>query len=53
MFNKSSFSPCNCNYEDGESPIWDLRATNSIHNIENQTITHNNVRMHVLGFPVF
>ncbi len=53
VFNKSSFSPCNCNYEDGESPIWDLRATNSIHNIENQTITHNNVRMHVLGFPVF
>ena len=53
IFDKSNFSPCDCDYEEGESPIWDLRATKSIHNLETKTITHNNVRMHVLGFPIF
>lgn len=53
VFDKSVFSPCNCDYEAGESPIWDLRSTRSEHSTETQTITHHNVRMHIFGLPVF
>ena len=53
VFGRSVFSPCNCDYDAGESPIWDLRSTQSEHNIETQTITHQNVRMHIFGLPVF
>ncbi|MGC6518106.1 MAG: LPS-assembly protein LptD [Candidatus Puniceispirillaceae bacterium] len=49
----TSFTPCNCDYEAGESPIWDLRATKTTHNKQTSTIIHENVRMHVLGLPVF
>ena len=53
VFNRSRFSPCKCNYDEGESPIWDLRASSTNHNLETSTITHSNVRMHIFGLPVF
>ena len=34
VFDRSIFSPCKCNYDKGESPIWDLRASRSIHDVE-------------------
>lgn len=51
-FTKSIFSPCKCDYENGETPIWDLRTSNSVHDIETQTITHTNVSMHIFGLPI-
>ncbi len=53
VFDRSVFSPCKCDYDSGESPIWDLRATRSTHDRKSQTITHENVVMRVLGLPVF
>ncbi len=53
VFDRSVFSPCNCDYDEGESPIWDLRATKSEHNTKTQTIIHSNVRMNIFGLPVF
>ena len=38
VFDRSVFSPCRCDYDAGESPIWDLRATRSTHDFENRTI---------------
>ena len=52
IFSSSRFSPCNCDIEKGESPNWDVRATSSTHNEKTQTITHRNVRMHVLNVPL-
>ena len=49
----TSFTPCNCDYEAGEAPIWDLRASKTTHNKQTATIIHENVRMHILGLPVF
>ena len=49
----TSFTPCDCDYEAGESPIWDLRATKTTHDKTTSTIIHENVRMHVFGLPVF
>ena len=53
VFNRSRFSPCKCDYDKGESPIWDLRATTTSHDLQSRTITHSNVRMHIFGLPVF
>ena len=52
IFDSSRFSPCNCDFENGETPIWDLRATSTRHNAETQTIIHSNVRMHILNLPI-
>ncbi len=52
VFSASRFSPCNCDFENGETPIWDLRASSSTHYAKTQTVVHRNVRMHVLNVPV-
>ena len=49
----TSFTPCECDFENGERPIWDLRATKSTHDKVSKTIIHENVRMHIFGLPVF
>ena len=53
VFDRSVFSPCKCDYDDGESPIWDLRASKSIHDVETHLITHQNVTMRIFGLPIF
>ncbi len=53
IFDGSRFSPCKCDIEQGEKPMWDFRATSSVHNEKTQTVTHRNVRMHVLDAPIF
>ncbi|MEK9935707.1 MAG: LPS assembly protein LptD, partial [Rhodobiaceae bacterium] len=52
VFDGSRFSACNCDFENGETPIWDLRATSTRHNVETKTIVHRNVRMHIMNLPV-
>jgi len=52
VFDSSRFSPCDCDFENGETPIWDLRATSTRHNVETQTVVHRNVRMHIMNLPV-
>lgn len=52
IFSSSRFSPCKCDFENGETPIWDLRATSSTHYAKSQTVVHRNVRMHVMNIPV-
>jgi LPS-assembly protein len=53
IFDNSRFSPCKCDYDNGESPIWDLRSLSSSHNPETQTVVHQNVSMHIFGLPIF
>ena len=52
VFDGSRFSACKCDFENGETPIWDLRATSTRHNVETKTIVHRNVRMHIMNLPV-
>ena len=52
IFDGSRFSACNCDFENGETPIWDLRATSTRHSVETNTIIHRNVRMHIMNVPV-
>ena len=52
IFNSSRFSPCDCDFENGETPIWDMRASSTRHNVETKTIIHRNVRMHIMNVPI-
>ena len=52
VFDGSRFSACNCDFENGETPIWDLRATSTRHDVTTGTITHRNVRMHIMNVPI-
>ena len=52
IFDRSRFSACDCDFENGETPIWDLRATSTTHDVETKTIIHRNVRMHIMNVPV-
>ena len=53
VFEKSRFTPCKCDFVNGEKPLWDIRASQSIRNEKTKTITHYNLRMHVLNLPIF
>ncbi len=53
VFEKSRFTPCNCDFVNGESPLWDIRASQSVRNEKTRTITHYNLRMHVMNLPLF
>ncbi|MEC8109126.1 MAG: LPS assembly protein LptD [Pseudomonadota bacterium] len=53
VFKTSRFTPCKCDFANGEKPLWDIRASQSVRNEKANTITHYNLRMHVLNLPVF
>lgn len=52
VFQSARFTPCKCDFENGETPLWDLRTTSTTRSEKTNTISHNNVRMHVLNIPV-
>ena len=51
VYKNGKFSPCICDYDAGETPIWDLRSSKIHHDYQTNTIRHENVRMHILGLP--
>jgi len=53
VFEKSRFTPCKCDFVNGERPLWDIRASQSVRNEKTSTITHYNLRMHVMNLPLF
>ena len=52
LFDASRFTPCKCDFLNGERPLWDIKASQSVRNEKTQTITHYNMRMSVLNVPV-
>ena len=52
IFDASRFTPCKCDFLNGEQPLWDIKASQSVRNEKTQTITHYNMRMSVLNVPV-
>ena len=52
IFDASRFTPCKCDFLNGERPLWDIRASQTVRNEKTQTITHYNMRMNVLNVPV-
>ena len=52
VFDRTAFSPCNCNFDDGQSPQ-DLRSSGAEHNLLAQSVTHKNVGLKLFGLPNF
>ena len=52
VFNNSLYTPCNCDFVNGEQPLWDIKASQTVRNEKTQTITHFNMRMNVMNVPV-
>ena len=52
VFDKTRFTPCKCNFLNGERPLWDIQARQSVRNEKTQTITHFNVTMRVMNVPI-
>ena len=52
VFDKTRFTPCKCNFLNGEQPLWDIQARQLIRNEKTQTITHVNVTMRVMNVPI-
>ncbi|MDC1293826.1 LPS assembly protein LptD [Candidatus Puniceispirillum sp.] len=52
IFEATRFTPCKCDFLNGERPLWDINASQSVRNEKTQTITHYNMRMTVLNVPV-
>ncbi len=52
IFENSRFTPCNCDFINGEQPMWDIKASRTVRNEKTQTITHYNMRMDVMNVPV-
>jgi LPS-assembly protein len=51
-FVQSEFTPCNCDYLEGETPTWDLKTSKTRHDPVSKTVFHNNVTMHIYNVPV-
>ena len=49
---RSGFTPCDCDYKNGETPAWELKSTETRHDPVAQTVFHNNVTMHIFDVPV-
>ncbi|MDC0492805.1 LPS assembly protein LptD [Alphaproteobacteria bacterium] len=52
IFDASRFTPCKCDFLNGERPLWDIKASQTVRNEKTQTITHYNMRMNVLNVPI-
>ena len=46
------YTPCDCDFADGETPVWRLESTSSHHDSSTQSVYHRNVRLKILDVPV-
>ena len=52
IFNNSRYTPCKCDFLNGEQPLWEIKASQTARNEKTQTITHFNMRMTVMNIPM-
>ena len=51
-FDTSGFTPCDCDYANGETPAWELKTSETRYDPASKTVFHNNVTMHIFDVPV-
>ena len=52
VYNDANFTPCNCDYINGEEPIWEIAAGQIRHDPVSRTVYHKNIRFRLLNIPV-
>ena len=53
IYRYGRYTPCKCDWEGGEQPIWDIRSTRIFHDMQTRTIRHENMRLHIFDVPFF
>ena len=51
VFLKIAVTPCNCDFINGEQPMWEIKSSRMVRNEKTQTITHYNMRLDVMNVP--
>ena len=51
-FSASRFTPCNCEFREGETPAWELRSGSTRHDAQAKTVYHEHVRMRIFDVPI-
>lgn len=51
-FGNARFTPCDCDFPNGETPAWELQSTATRHDPQSATIYHENVTMRLFSVPV-
>jgi len=53
FFNEGIYTACNCNIEEGETPIWRIESNSIKHDPKTKTIYHKHVRMKIFSIPIY
>ena len=51
VYDNSFFTPCDCDYLEGEGPVWDIQADKTRHDPATKTVYHKHVTMRMAGVP--
>lgn len=52
LYDNAIYTPCDCDYVNGQTPVWRFESTSSWHDPKSKTVYHNNVQMKVLDIPI-
>ncbi len=53
IFIDGKYTPCDCEFKNGEKPIWQLNSSKVTHDVTKKTIYFKNVVIKILDFPFF
>ena len=53
IFIDGKYTPCDCEFQNGEKPIWQLNSSKITHDVTKKTIYFKNVVIKILDFPFF
>ena len=53
FYNEGIYTACNCNIEEGETPIWRIESNSIKHDPKTKTIYHKHVRMKIFSVPIY
>jgi LPS-assembly protein len=52
VYDNATYTPCDCDYANGETPIWQIDSSTSWHDPNTKTVYHSNIQMKILRMPV-
>ena len=53
IYRYGRYTPCKCDWDEGEQPIWEIRSSRIVHDMQSRTIRHENMRLHIFNLPFF
>ena len=53
IFFNGEYTPCNCDFKNGEKPVWQLNSSEVTHNKSEKMIYFKNVVLKIMDYPLF